>query len=81
MRIRLTDDGRMLQGTATQIVQTMRSLALGRETVPLGEYVDWVADQLSRLKEVSLDVGGETGDVKAQKLVAEILRTGLAEML
>ena len=35
MRIRLTDDGRMLQGTATQIVQTMRSLALGRETVSL----------------------------------------------
>jgi len=81
MRIRITDDGRELEGTPRQIVEAMRSLAFGREGQPLGEYIDWVAGQVSRMMGVELDVQGETDDAKARALVDELLRAGFAEKL
>lgn len=79
MRIRIKDEERVMQGTPTQIVQAMRSLAFGREEQPLGEYIAWVAEQMSRMMGVSLDVRGDTDDEKARSLIAELLRTGFAE--
>lgn len=79
MRIRIKDEERVMQGTATQIVQAMRSLAFGREEQPLGEYITWVAEQLSRMMGVSLEVTGNTDDERARSLVDELLRTGFAE--
>lgn len=79
MRIRIKEDGRVLQGTATQIVQTMQSVAFGREEQPLEEYIGWVADQVTRMMGVSLDVRGDTAEDKARSLVAELIRTGFAE--
>jgi hypothetical protein len=81
MRIRIKNEDRVLEGTPTQIVQAMRSLAFGREEEPLGEYIAWVAEQMSRMMEVRLEIRGDTDDAKARSLVEELLRTGFAEQV
>jgi len=40
-----------------------------------------VAGEVSRLMGVTLEVPGETGELKAEALVSELLRTGFAEKL
>ncbi len=40
MKIRITSDGRVLDGAPKQIVQTMHYLAFGQEEHVLGEYID-----------------------------------------
>jgi hypothetical protein len=81
MRIKIVNDGRVIEGTALQIVQQMQSVAFGKDDRAVADYVDWVAAEVARLMEVSLDVKGETGDERARSLVDEMLRTGLAEKL
>jgi len=81
MKIRITGDGRVLEGTPEQIVQTMHYLAFGQEERTLGEYIDWAVEQARRMTEVELHVRGETDAEKAASLIDEMLRTGLAERL
>jgi len=79
MRIKILSDGRVLEGTAEQIVQQMQYLAFGQEDRSLGEYVDWLKAQVERMESISLDVHGDTGPEKAKSLVHAMLESGLAE--
>jgi ribose 5-phosphate isomerase len=79
MRIKITSDGRVLEGTAKQIVEAMHYVAFGQEQRTLSEYIDWAVDQASRMNELDLKVDGETDEEKAASLVEAMLGAGLAE--
>jgi len=79
MRIKITSDGRVLEGTAKQIVEAMHYVAFGQEQRTLSEYIDWAVDQASRMNELDLKVEGETDEEKAASLVDAMLGAGLAE--
>ena len=81
MRIRLMSDGRVLEGTAKQIVEAMQYIAFGQETRTLGEYIDWLTDQVERLEQTALHVEGDTDEEKAASLVDAMLANGLAEKM
>lgn len=81
MRIKIMNDGRVLEGTALQIVQQMQAIGFGKSDRALADYVDWLAAQVARLTDVAIEVKGETAEEKARSLVDEMLRTGLAEKL
>ncbi len=81
MKIRINADGRVLQGTPKQIVEAMQSIAFGQDNRTLGEYIDWIVDQVQRMEGVALEVEGETGEEKAASLVEAMLGSGLAERL
>ena len=78
MRIKMTNDGRVFEGTPRQIVEAMQYIAFGQENRTLGEYIDWLVDQVERLEETSLKVEGETDEEKAASLVQAMLANGLA---
>lgn len=71
-------DGRVLQGTAIQIVKGMQDIAFGVERLSLPEYIDWVVSNAQRFESVALRVQGDTDEAKAASLVEEMLREGLA---
>ncbi|RKI05683.1 hypothetical protein D7Y15_32780 [Corallococcus sp. AB030] len=71
-------DGRVLQGTAVQIVKGMQDIAFGVERLSLGEYINWVVGNAQRFESTELRVQGETDEEKAASLVDEMLREGLA---
>jgi hypothetical protein len=73
-------DGRVLEGTAKQIAESMHALAFGQENRTLSEYIDWAVDQARRMNEIDLDVTGATDD-KANALVRAMLAAGLAQKL
>jgi len=79
MRIKITSDGRVLEGTAKQIVEAMHYVAFGQEQRTLSEYIDWAVDQASRMNELDLKVEGETDEERAASLVDAMLGAGLAE--
>lgn len=81
MRIRMLNDGRVFQGTPKQIVEAMQYIAFGQENRTLGEYIDWLVDQVERLESTSLRVEGETDDEKAASLVQAMVGSGLAVRL
>ncbi|TNF24082.1 MAG: hypothetical protein EP329_25845 [Deltaproteobacteria bacterium] len=81
MRIRMTADGRVLEGTAKQIAESMHALAFGQERRTLSEYIDWAVDQAGRMNDVDLEVDGATDDEKAASFVRAMLASGLAEKL
>ena len=72
-------DGRVFQGTAIQIVRDMKSIAFGVDRQSLSEYIDWVAAQALRLEGVDVCIAGNTDEAKAGALLAELIRTGLAD--
>jgi hypothetical protein len=71
-------DGRVLEGTPRQMVEAMRYIAFGQEHRTLGEYIDWLVDQIGRLESIALKVDGETDDEKAASLIHAMLTAGLA---
>ena len=81
MRIRMLNDGRVFQGTPKQIVEAMQYIAFGQENRTLGEYIDWLVDQVERLESTSLNVEGDTDEEKAASLVQAMIGSGLAEKL
>jgi hypothetical protein len=81
MRIRMLNDGRVFQGTPKQIVEAMQYIAFGHENRTLGEYIDWLVDQVERLESTSLNVEGDTDEEKAASLVQAMIGSGLAEKL
>ncbi len=81
MRIRMLRDGRVFQGTAKQIVEAMQYIAFGQENRTLGEYIDWLVDQVQRLESIDLKIEGETDEDKAASLVQAMMGSGLAEKM
>ena len=81
MRIRMMSDGRVFQGTAKQIVEAMKYIAFGQEQRSLGEYIDWLVDQVQRLESTEMKVEGDTDEAKAASLVQAMLGSGLAEKM
>ena len=81
MRIRMMSDGRVFEGTPKQIVEAMQYIAFGQEHRTLGEYIDWLVDQVQRLESMELKVEGDTDEEKAASLVQVILAAGLAEKI
>ena len=81
MRIRMMSDGRVFQGTPKQIVEAMQYIAFGQEHRSLGEYIDWLVDQVQRLESTDLKVEGDTDEEKAASLVQAMLGSGLAEKM
>jgi hypothetical protein len=71
-------DGRVFQGTASQIVRGMQAIAFGVENLTLSEYTDWVVTNALKFEEIDLHVKGRTDEELAESLVEEMLRTGLA---
>ena len=81
MRIRMMSDGRVFQGTPKQIVEAMQYVAFGQENRTLGEYIDWLVDQVQRLESTELKIEGNTDEEKAASLVQAMLGSGLAETM
>lgn len=81
MKIRMMSDGRVFQGTPKQIVEAMQYIAFGQENRTLGEYIDWLVDQVQRLESTELKVEGTTDEEKAASLVQAMLGSGLAEKM
>lgn len=77
MKIQL-QDGRMLEGTALQIVQAMRALAFGASQFSIPQYIQWVINNTEKFEGFHLDVQGKDDDELAAGLVNEMLRAGLA---
>ena len=78
MKIRV-QDGRVFEGTATQIVQSMKSIALGAPRMTLSEYVDWVATRAGAIEGGSLALAAASDDERCERLVERMLELGLAE--
>jgi hypothetical protein len=74
-------DGRVFQGTPKQIVEAMQYIAFGQENRTLGEYIDWLVDQVQRLESIDLKVEGDTDEDKAASLVQAMMGSGLAEKM
>jgi hypothetical protein len=72
------DDGREIEGTPTQIVQQMQSIAFGRDRDTLGEYIDWVKQQTQEFMGIELLIKGASAEEKATSLIEEMLRVHLA---
>ena len=81
MRIKINADGRVLEGTAKQIVEAMQYVAFGQQDRTLTEYIDWAAEQASRMNEVDLRITGSTDEERAESLVQAMLEARLAERL
>jgi len=81
MRIKINADGRVLEGTAKQIVEAMQYVAFGQQDRTLTEYIDWASETASRMNEVDLRITGSTDEERAESLVRAMLEAGLAERL
>ena len=77
MKIRV-QDGRVFEGTPIQIVQSMKSIALGAPKMTLGEYVDWVAARAGWIEGTPLTIAGASDDERCENLVVLMLELGLA---
>lgn len=78
MKIRV-QDGRVFEGTPTQIVQSMKSIALGAPRMTLGEYIDWVASRAGTIEGAPLEIVSGSDDERCERLVTRMLELGLAE--
>lgn len=77
MRI-LMRDGRAFEGSAPEIVRGMQAIAFGVDHLSLGEYVAWVVENTRRFEGLELEITGGSDDERAESLVREMLRAGLA---
>ncbi len=80
MKIELSD-GRVLEGTALQIVRAMQSVSFAHRDSSLREYVAWSVANARRLNELELDVAGESDDQLAESLVRAMCAKKLATAL
>lgn len=80
MRVRLRDEGRIFEGTATQVVQQMQRTAIFAAHLSLGEYVDWCVQNAGQMG-LGVKVTGDTTDERCASLLDEMIATGFAERL
>ena len=78
MKIQILSDGRVLEGTAQEIVEAMKYVAFDQEGRSLGEYIDWALEEARRLHSLELVVEGEGDEERAEGLVRVMLEMGLA---
>ena len=71
-------DGRGFEGTPVQIVEAMKSIAFGVESLSLAEYVGWVAQDALSYEGVELVVGGDSDADRCDSLVFGMIARGLA---
>lgn len=81
MRIRLNADGRVLEGTPVQIVQSMHAIAFGADGLTLGEYIDWACDHAARMMDVHLEIPEGSDAERAAAFVDAMIGAELAERL
>lgn len=80
MRIRMTDEGRVFQGTALQVVCQMKETAFGADAMTPREYMDWLVKQAARIG-VALEVSGGTDEERAASVLAAAEKAGLVSRL
>ncbi len=80
MRMKLRDEGRIFEGTATQVVQQMQRTAIFAAHLSLGEYVDWCVQNAGQMG-LGVKVTGDTTDERCASLLDEMIATGFAERI
>jgi hypothetical protein len=80
VRVKLRDEGRIFEGTATQVVQQMQRTAIFAAHLSLGEYVDWCVQNAGQMG-LGVKVTGATTDERCGSLLDEMIATGFAERL
>lgn len=81
MRIRLSADGRVLQGTPVQIVQCMHAIAFGADDLTLSEYIDWACGHAARMMDVHLEIPDGSEEERAAAFVDAMVEAELAVRL
>ncbi len=70
--------GEVFRGTAAEIVKAMQTGAFFDRDLPLTAYLDKLPAQIRRLANVDVTLAGATVDERAESLIRELLRVGLA---
>ena len=81
MRIEVSADGRVFQGTPKQIVMQMKSISPGLAHLSLGEYIERNVASIARAFGVDLTVVGETDDERATSFIEQMIEGGYARRL
>ena len=81
MRIEIVGDGHVFEGTATQILAQMQSLAFAAQDLSLREYIDWNVANIERGFDVKLVVTGEKDDERAASFLEQMVARGYAERI
>ena len=68
-------DGRVVEGTATEIVEQMRSQSFGAQGMTLAEFI---ADTASNMFDDPTRIAGDTDDMMCRSLVETMIQTGMA---
>ena len=80
MRVKLRNEGRIFDGTATQIVQQMQQTAIFAAHLSLDEYVTWCVQNAGQMG-LGVKVTGDSTDERCASLLDQMLATGFAEKL
>ena len=80
MRVKLRDEGRIFEGTATQVVQQMQRTAIFAAHLSVNEYVDWCVQNAGQMG-LGVTVTGATVDERCASLIDEMIATGFAERI
>lgn len=80
MRVKLRDEGRIFEGTASQVVEQMQRTAIFAAHLSLTDYVDWCVQNAAQLG-VDVKLAGETTEDRCASLVDELVTGGFAERL
>lgn len=81
MRIEIVGDGHVFEGTATQILAQMQSLAFAAQDLSLRDYIDWNVANIERGFDVKLVVSGETDDERAASFLEQMMDRGYARTI
>lgn len=81
MRVKIEADGRVLMGTASDIVKQMQYLAFGKEEQSLCDYLEWLRDRIEQQTGARIEYGGATGKERAESFVLALAGAGLIEVL
>ena len=65
-------------GTPIEIVRAMQQRAWGLESLPVSEYIQFVASSVWRFYGQELQISAATDEERARALVSELVRVGLA---
>jgi hypothetical protein len=80
MRVKLRNEARIFEGTATQIVLQMQGTAIFEERLTLDAYLSSCAESAGRMG-LDVNVTGDTTDERCASLLDQMLATGFAEKL
>jgi hypothetical protein len=78
MRVKLRNEERIFEGTATQIAQQMQKTAIFEEHLTLDAYVSSCAESAGRMG-LDVKVMGETTEERCASLLGQMVAIGFAE--